>query len=104
MERTSVVRRSVTVRPVVDARLRDFLAACMRYGIDIDYTKALNLFAELGIRWLDSSNRQERKEFSDVWKSYLDYEAIESSEAFEDWVEYEEFRRWKATPKKNSAR
>ena len=103
MERAETTRRSVTVRPELNARLREFVAACMRSGIDFDYTKAMNLFAELGNRWLRNSNRSEREKARDLLASYLDYEKLESSEALNDWREYEEFRRWKIAKAHRSA-
>ena len=71
------------------------MAACMRHGIDIDYTAALNLFAELGEKWLDESPRGEREEYRDVWTKFVNYDELEESEALADWRELEEFRRWK---------
>jgi hypothetical protein len=65
----------------------------MRNGIDLDYTKALNLFAQLGEKWLEGSKHSEREKIRELWASCLDYEKLESSEALNDWREYEEFRR-----------
>jgi hypothetical protein len=95
MERTGQARRSVTVRPELNTRLREFVAACLRAGIDLDYTKALNLFAELGEKWLESSNHSEREKLQNVWAAYVDYQKLEASEALNDWREYDEFRQWK---------
>ena len=74
----------------------------MRNGIDLDYTKALNLFAELGAKWVEGSNHTARAKLSDVWASYLDYSKLESSEALNDWREFEEFRRWKLSKVRRS--
>jgi hypothetical protein len=96
------VRRSVAIRPELNVRIRDFIAVCMRYGIDLDYTKVLNLFAELGRNWLEQSSRSERETARNIWDRYLDYNKLEASEAISDWYEYQEFRRWKASAKKSS--
>ena len=90
----------MTITPELNVRLRDFIAACMRHGIDLDYTKALNLFAELGQNWLGQSSKSERERVREIWASYLDYDKLEASETVSDWYEYQEFRRWKANSKK----
>lgn len=99
MQQEETARRSITIRPELNIRIRDFIAACMRHGIDLDYTKALNLFAELGQGWLEESGRNEREKLRETWSRYLDYDKLEASEAIPDWYEYEEFRRWKAARK-----
>lgn len=35
------------IAPALDFGVCDFIAVCIRHGIDFDYTKALNLLAEL---------------------------------------------------------
>jgi len=70
------------------------MGACMRRHLDLDYTAALNLFAELGEKWLESSTKEEREGLREVWSRYLDYDVFEES-VKADWVELEEFRRWK---------
>lgn len=92
--KSSIIRRSVTIRPELDARIRDFISACTRHHIDVDYTGAFNLFAELGGEWLEASSKENREELRDVWAKYLDYEVFEKS-VKSDWVELEEFRKWK---------
>jgi len=92
---SETIRRSVTVRPKLNLRLRDFMAACTRHGIDMDYTTAFNLFAELGARWLEESNREKRQGAKDVFSSYVDYSKLESSETLAYFREFEEFRQWK---------
>ncbi|MDG6941297.1 MAG: hypothetical protein JRN34_00015 [Nitrososphaerota archaeon] len=104
MEEAEQVRRSVTITPELNIRLRDFIAACMRHGIDLDYTKALNLFAELGQNWVEQSSKSERERARETWNAYLDYDKLEASEVVSDWYEYQEFRRWKATARKRSGR
>lgn len=94
MKVTETIRRSVTIRPSVDTRVRDLIAACARYRISMDYTSALNLLAELGENWLENSTRKDRKEAEEIWSRYLDYEKFEKS-VVSDWVELEEFRQWK---------
>lgn len=94
----------MTVRPELNLRIRDFIAACMRGGIDLDYTKTLNLFAELGQKWLQQSSRSEREKVQEVWNSYLDYGKLEASGVISDWYEYQEFRRWKAVSKKRNTK
>jgi hypothetical protein len=88
------IRRSVTIKPDLDTRVRDLVAACIRHNVDIDYTKTLNLFAELGERWLEESTVEERRKLREVWSKYLDYDKFEES-VKADWIEMEEFRRWK---------
>ncbi len=90
------VRRSVTISPELNLRIRDFIAACMRRGIDLDYTKALNLFAELGQKWVEESGPSDRAKARKIWELYLNYDKLEASEVISDWYEYQEFRRWKA--------
>jgi len=70
------------------------VAAATRHRINLDYTKALNLLAELGERWLETSKPEDREKYRDVWEKYLDYGEFEES-VMDDWVELEEFRQWK---------
>jgi hypothetical protein len=88
-------RRSVTVRPEVDTRVRDMMASATRYKANLDYTKALNLLAELGGIWLESSNPEERERRRDVINKYIDFNVFERS-VLDEWAELGEFRRWKA--------
>ena len=94
MKKTRADRRSVVVKPEVDARVRDMIAAATRYRLNLDYTKALNLLAELGGKWLEDSSPEGRKKFSDVIGKYLDFDVFEKS-VVDEWAELGEFRRWK---------
>jgi hypothetical protein len=76
-------------------RIRDFIAACLRQGIDIDFTKTLNLFAILGAKWLEDSDEESRRQAKEVFSPFLDYQKWESSEALAYFREFEEFRKWK---------
>lgn len=87
-------RRTITVRPEVDERVRDMVSTVMRHGKNFDYTKAFNMFAELGGKWLEESGPEERAKFSDVIGKYLDYSLFDNS-FVNDWEELAEFRRWK---------
>ena len=89
------IRRSVTIRPELDNRIRDLVAACTRHRINLDYTKALNLLAELGENWLEGSDVEDREKYRDLFQKYLDYDFLEESEVLADWYELEEFRKWK---------
>ena len=104
MQQEEQTRRSVTIRPELNVQLRDFVAACIRNGIDLDYTKALNLFAELGQRWLEETGPANWGKARQIWDRYLDFEKFDESEAPNYWYEYQEFRRWKASSKKNATR
>lgn len=87
-------RRSITVRPEVDERVRDMVSTVMRHGKNFDYTKALNMFAELGGKWLEESSPEERAKLHGVIGKYLDLELFDNS-FVNDWAELAEFRRWK---------
>jgi len=87
-------RRSITVRPEIDTKVRDMIAAATRYNTSLDYTKAINLLAELGGSWLETSNPDERRRFREVVAKYLDYDVFEKS-VLDEWAELGEFRRWK---------
>ena len=89
-----IIRRSVTIKPELDTTIRDFIAACTRHHVDIDYTSALNLFAELGGKWLEASTKEEREKLRGVWAGHLDYDMFEES-IKPDWTELQEFRKWK---------
>jgi hypothetical protein len=95
VKETSADRRSVTMRPEVDMKVRDMMASSTRYKATLDYTKALNLLAELGAGWLENSNPEERKRFRDVISKYIDYDVFENS-VLDEWAELGEFRLWKA--------
>ena len=87
-------RRSITVRPEVDEQVRDMVSTVMGHGKNFDYTKALNMFAELGGKWLEESSPEERAKLHSVIEKYLDYELFDNS-FVNDWAELAEFRRWK---------
>ncbi|HYB75670.1 MAG TPA: hypothetical protein VEC08_01795 [Nitrososphaerales archaeon] len=89
------IRRSVTIRPELDNRIRDLVAACTRHRINLDYIKALNLLAELGENWLEGSDAEDREKYRDLFQKYLDYDFLKESEVLADWYELEEFRKWK---------
>lgn len=91
---SGLVRRSVTVDPQLNERISQLRALCLQHGMDIDYTTALNLLAELGERWLERSSRAERESLREIWDKYLDYDEFEES-VIDDWMEFEEFRKWK---------
>ena len=95
VKESETIRRSVTIRPELDNRVRDLVAACTRHRINLDYTKALNLLAELGENWLEGSDAEDREKYRDLFQKYLDYGFLEESEVFADWYELEEFRKWK---------
>lgn len=94
MKGENKVRRSVTVRHEVDTKVRDMIASTARYKASLDYTKALNLFAELGGSWLENSGPEEMQKFRGVIGKYLDYDVFEKS-VLNEWAELGEFRRWK---------
>lgn len=94
MKVEETIRRSITINPDLDLRVRDLQAACTRHRIDLDYTKALNMLAELGERWLEDSTPEIREKSKEVLAKYLDYGKFQDS-VMEDWVEMEEFRQWK---------
>lgn len=94
MNGPDTIRRSVTIRPELDTRVRDLVAACTRHRINLDYTKAFNLLAELGEHWLETSEESDRGKLRNIWAKYLDYDLFEQS-VMDDWVELEEFRKWK---------
>lgn len=94
MKEPSAGRRSVTMRPEVDRKVRDLMASATRYKTNLDYTKALNLLAELGGSWLENSNSEERQKFRAVISKYIDYDVFENS-VLDEWAEIGEFRRWK---------
>lgn len=96
--RDEVVRRSVTVNPDLNVRISQLRALCLQKGMDLDYTAALNLLAELGERWLETSTKAEREKYRDIWMKYLDFGKFEKS-VISDWMEYEEFRKWKLKAK-----
>ncbi len=95
-------RRSVTMRPEVDTKVRDMIASATRYKVNLDYTKALNLLAELGGSWLENSSPEERRKSRDVISKYLDYEVFENS-VLDEWAELGEFRRWKVAKARRDA-
>jgi len=102
MKGAETIRRSVTIRPDLDTRVRDLIAACTRHNISIDYTSALNLFAELGEKWLEESSRDDRAKLRNIWSKYLDYDKFEEA-AKADWIELEEFRQWKQSKGRRDA-
>ena len=87
-------RRSITIRPEIDTRVRDMVSTAMSHGVNFDYTKALIMLAEIGGKWLEVSGPDERKKFNDVIAKYFDLELFDN-EFVNDWAEREEFRRWK---------
>jgi len=95
-------RRSVTIRPEVDTQVRDMISAATRYRTSLDYTKAINLLAELGGDWLQNSSPDERRKFREVISKYLDYDAFEES-ILDEWAELGEFRRWKEAKARRDA-
>lgn len=98
----NLVRRSVTIDPELNARISQLRALCLQHGMDLDYTTALNLLAELGERWLETSSKSQREGLKQVWDKYLDYEKFENS-VIDDWMEFEEFRKWKLKAKQERA-
>lgn len=88
----------MTIQPNLNDRISQLRATCLQHGIDLDYTAALNLLAELGERWLEKSSRLERENQRDVWSKYLDYDKFEEL-VFDDWEELEEFRKWRLKAK-----
>jgi len=95
VKEASAGRRSVTMRPEVDTKVRDLMASATRYKANLDYTKGLNLLAELGGGWLEKSDPEERKKFRDVISKYINYDVFENS-VLDEWAELGEFRLWKA--------
>lgn len=91
-------RRSVTVNPELNARIHRFIALAGQHGVNLDYTKAINLFGDLGASWLAESTMSEREKQRDTISRYLDYDKMEE-DIMGDWGEFEEFRRWKAKRK-----
>lgn len=94
MTETETIRRSVTIRPDLDARIKDLVATCIRYGVDLDYTNAFNLLAELGGHWLESSDQPDREKYRLTLEKYVDYPKFEES-VMDEWFELGEFRKWK---------
>jgi hypothetical protein len=94
LKEMETVRRSVTVQPDLNDRIGQLRAMCLQNRINLDYTAALNLLAELGERWLETSTREQRETYRDVWARYMSYDEFENS-VIDDWKELEEFRKWK---------
>ena len=92
------LRRSVTIDPHLDSRISQLRALCIQHGMDMDYTATLNLLAELGEQWLETSSRVEREKQRQIWSKYLNYDEFEDS-VIDDWMEFEEFRKWKLKAK-----
>ncbi len=77
------------------------MALAGQRGVNLDYTKTMNLFGEVGALWLAESRMSEREKHRDIISKYIDYDRLEEDIAV-DWGEFEEFRKWKS--KKNSGR
>jgi hypothetical protein len=92
----------VTIGSDLNTRIRQFRSIAGQQGVDLDYTKTLNLFAELGSRWLEGSTESERENRRDVFSKYLDYRKLED-DIISDWKEFEEFRKWKAKARNKSS-
>lgn len=94
---TGVKRRSVSVNKFVDDSIGDFRAAvAMSKKGEVDYTTALNMFAELGIRKFSAAGTHLDPEQFEVCKKYLGYdEPKECSAFFNEWQDFQEFKEWK---------
>jgi hypothetical protein len=103
MKGQDIVRRSVTVNPDLNLRISQLRALCLQNGMDLDYTSALNLLAELGERWLEISTKADREKYREVWSKYVDFDRFERF-IISDWKEYEEFRKWKLKAKEETSR
>jgi hypothetical protein len=77
------------------------MALAGQCGVNLDYTKTMNLFGEVGALWLAESKMGEREKHRDIISKYIDYDKLEE-DIIVDWGEFEEFRKWKS--KKNSGR
>jgi len=89
------IRKFIELVPEVDRRIADLVSSCSRFGIEMDYSRSLNLFAELGVRWLEESNRDERKAYGDIFEKHLDFDRFERSGAKGYFFEYGEWHQWK---------
>ena len=79
------VRRSITVNSDLNARIHQFMALAGQCGVNLDYTKTMNLFGEVGALWLAESKMSERGEApATIISKYIDYDKLEE-DIIVDW-------------------
>lgn len=87
-------RRTIVVESNLDLRIKELLQAAHRNGVNLEYNTAVNLFAELGEKWLGEAKLGEQDAQYQILSKYLDLDTFKAS-IKNDWLELEEFRNLK---------
>lgn len=90
-------RRSVSIDQFVHENINSWRAALLQQRkIEMDYTTALNIFAEFAIRILQQPLSEQHQNFwNEVTKKYSEYPELHGAAIQDLWQEYEQFMKWK---------